>query len=94
MPTVGVLRRALLDVVVVEGHGFDRSEFEVLNEEERIALWVCTMFNEPQDNGSVFVGVSRPFAFGGGFAVGKMDVASDLLPVCFKVKCDVHKKNF
>ena len=50
VPTVGVFCRTVLDVVVVEGHGFDRSELEVLNEEERVALRVRTVFDEPQDD--------------------------------------------
>ena len=56
-------------------------------EREGVALRVRTMFDEPQDDGSVFVRMSCPFPFCGGFAVGKIDVASDLSPIGFKVKC-------
>ena len=62
-------------------------DFEVLDKEEGVALRVRTMFDEPQDDGSVFVRMSCPFPFCGGFAVGKIDVASDLSPIGFKVKC-------
>ena len=87
VPAVGVFRCAVLDVVVVERHGFDRPEFEVLNEKEGVALRVFAVLDEPQDDGLVFVGMSRPLSFGGRFAVGKMDVTANLLPVGFKVKC-------
>ena len=62
-------------------------DFEVLDKEEGVALRVRTMFDEPQDDGSVFVGMFRPFQFGGRFTVGKMDVTAYLFPVGLKVKC-------
>ena len=72
---------------VVGGLFFGAFNLEVLDKEEGVALRVRTMFDEPQDDGSVFVRMSCPFPFCGGFAVGKIDVASDLSPIGFKVKC-------
>ena len=72
---------------VVGGLSFGAFNLEVLNEKERVPLRVCAVFDKPQDDGFVFVGMFRPFDFRSGFAVGKIDVATDPIPVGFKVKC-------
>ena len=94
LPAVLLFCGAEEGVVVSEGHRLYRSDFEVLNEEERIALRVCTVFVKPCHDGLVLLGMFVPFQFGGRFAISEMDVAAYLLPIGFKVKCQVHKNNF
>ena len=72
---------------VVGGLCFGTFNLEVLQKKEWVSLRVCAMLDEPQDDGSVFVGMFRPFQFGGRFTVGKMDVTAYLFPVGLKVKC-------